>query len=568
MIHRRPPGGEGRAARYTDAIRLPHRTPAMTATAAPPANSYDEMPYDSHPYAQTHPSRLAVVATLFGLEPPPVETARVLELGAAAGGNILPVGEAFPDARLVGVDYSARQVEDGKKWIAAAGAKNVELKLASILDIDDSYGRFDYVICHGVFSWVPTDVREKILDVIQKHLTPNGVAYVSYNTYPGWHMRGMIRDMMRYHSNRFNTPTLRTQQARALLDFLVSSCRQEGAYPALLKAELESVKNQADHYLFHEHLEHVNDPVYFHQFVEMAGRHRLRFLGEARVGTMVTGNFGPEVAAALKRVAADQIQTEQYMDFLRNRMFRESLLVHQDRVPNWTIQPASLAKLHVASSGKPTGPTASGSGQPPGGPAGLSEPDVTSEEVVQYKTRSGMTLSTGKPLLKAAMAVLGKRWSETIPYPELVAEARGLIGGPADPADAQNLAVGLTNTYISSDLVELYAAPVTFARVPGEKPTALPSARVRVADGGTAVANRRHELVKLTDLDLRLVPLLDGTRTRAELVDALTAKAVAGDLRVQRDGQPLKEAGAIREALAAVIDKALGNLAGQALLVA
>lgn len=524
----------------------------MTATAAPPANTYDEMPYDSHPYAQTHPSRLAVVATLFGLDPPPVETARVLELGAAAGGNILPVGEAYPDARLVGVDYSARQVEDGKKWIAAAGATNVELKLASILDIDDSYGQFDYVICHGVFSWVPTDVREKILDVIQKHLTPNGVAYVSYNTYPGWHMRGMIRDMMRYHAGRFQTPKEQIGQARALLDFLVSSCRQEGAYPALLKAELESVKNQADHYLFHEHLEHVNDPVYFHQFVEMAGRHRLRFLGEARVGTMVTGNFGPEVAAALKRVAADQIQTEQYMDFLRNRMFRESLLVHQDRVPNWTIQPASLAKLHVASSGKPSG---------------TGDPDVTSEEVVQYKTRSGMTLSTGKPLLKAAMAVLGKRWSETIPYPELVAEARKLIGGPADPADSQNLAVGLTNTYISSDLVELYAAPVTFTRVPGEKPAALPSARVRVADGGTAVANRRHELVKLTDLDLRLVPMLDGTRTRPELVEALTAKAVAGDLRVQRDGQPLKEAGAIREALAAVIDKALGNLAGQALMV-
>lgn len=518
----------------------------------PPVNTYDEMPYDSHPYAQTHPTRLAVVATLFGLSPPPVETARVLELGAAAGGNIISIGEAFPASRLVGVDYSARQVEDGKKWVAAAGVGNVDLRHASILDVDASYGEFDYVVCHGVFSWVPTEVREKILDICAKHLAPNGVAYVSYNTYPGWHMRGMIRDMMRYHAGRFKTPAEQIGQARALLDFLASSCRQEGPYPALLKSELESVKNQADHYLFHEHLEQVNDPVYFHQFVEMAGRHGLRFLGEARVGTMVTGNFGPDVEKALKRVAADQIQTEQYMDFLRNRMFRETLLVHRDKVPNWTIKPDSIAGLHVASSGKPVGP---------------GEPDLRSEATVQYKTRSGMSLSTGRPLLKAAMAVLGRWWPETTPYPELVREARALLGGPADPADAANLAVGLTNTYISSDLIELYAAPVVFARTPGEKPTALASARARLAQGGTAVANRRHELVKLTDLDLRLLPLLDGTRTRPELVEALTAKAAAGDLRVQKDGQPLSDPAEVRVALTAVLDQALRNLANQALLV-
>ena len=518
----------------------------------PPVNAYDEMPYDSHPYAQSHPSRLAVVATLFGLSPPPVETARVLELGAAAGGNLLTIGEAFPGARLVGVDYSARQVEDGKKWVAAAGVGNVELRHASILDIDESYGEFDYVIAHGVFSWVPTEVREKILAVCEKHLAPNGVAYVSYNTYPGWHMRGMIRDMMRYHAGRFKTPGEQVGQARALLDFLASSCRQEGPYSALLKSELESVKNQADHYLYHEHLEHVNDPVYFHQFVEQAGRHGLRFLGEARVGTMVTGNFGPDIEKALKRVAADQIQTEQYMDFLRNRMFRETLLVRQDQVPNWSIKPESIGGLHVASSGRPAGP---------------GEPDIHSEATVQYKTRSGMTLSTGRPLLKAAMAVLGRRWPETTPYPELVREARVVLGGPADPADTPNLALGLANTYIASDLIELHAAPVAFARTAGEKPTALRSARARIDLGGAAVANRRHELVKLTDLDLRLVPLLDGTRTRAELIDALAAKALAGDLRVQRDGQPLTAPDDIRAALTAVLDQALRNLASQALLV-
>jgi 2-polyprenyl-3-methyl-5-hydroxy-6-metoxy-1,4-benzoquinol methylase len=158
------------------------------------STSYDEVPYESHPYPQTHPSRLAAVATLFGLRPPAVETARVLELGCAAGGNLTPVAEAFPKATLLGVDASARQIGDGQRFVERLGLSNLTLKHANILDLGPDLGTFDYIICHGVFSWVQTPVQEKILDICAKHLSPSGIAYISYNTYPGWHMRGMIRD--------------------------------------------------------------------------------------------------------------------------------------------------------------------------------------------------------------------------------------------------------------------------------------------------------------------------------------------------------------------------------------
>ncbi|MDB5310089.1 MAG: hypothetical protein JWO38_4291 [Gemmataceae bacterium] len=524
---------------------------------AAPVNSYDEVPYESHPYAQTHPSRLAVVATLFGLTPPPVEKCRVLELGCAAGGNIIPLAEAFPDTWCVGVDLSARQIADGEQLVRKLGLRNVSLRHASITDVDETYGRFDYIICHGVFSWVPPAVREKILDLCRQHLSPSGVAYVSYNTYPGWHMRGMIRDMMRYHAGRFNTPQNRTQQARALLDFLAQSVRQEGPYSALLKSELESIRKQTDQYLYHEHLEEVNEPMYFHQFVEMARKHNLRYLGEARVGTMVTGNFGPDVQKSLSLLATDQIQTEQYMDFLRNRTFRETLLVREESVPDWTIKPESVRRLHVASGGKRVG---------------TAEPDIRSDVPIEYKTRSGMTLSTTRPLLNAAMHVLGRRWPGTIPFGDLWEEARVMLGGPpVDSAEAErganSLAQGLMNTYISSDLVELHAAAIPVSRSVGEKPVAMESARERAAAGETVVANRRHEVVRLTDFDLRLVPLLDGTRARPVLLDRMIEKVLAGEMNVQKDGRPLSDPAALRTALATVIDQALDNLAGLALLV-
>ena len=529
-------------------------TPTAPPLAGPPANTYDEMPYESHAYAQTHPSRLAVVASLFGLSPPPVASCRVLELGCAAGGNLIPMADALPDATLVGIDLSTRQIADGQRFVEQLGLKNVSLRHASITDVDESYGKFDYVIAHGVFSWIPTDVREKLLDICVTNLAPNGVAYVSYNTYPGWHMRGMIRDMMRFHANRFNTSTLRVQQARALIDFLAQSVRQEGPYSALLKSELESIKNQADHYLYHEHLEEVNDPVYFHQFVEMAGKHGLRYLGESRIGTMITANFGPDVEKALKLLATDQVHTEQYMDFLRNRMFRESLLVQAGNAPNWTIDPNCMTRLHVASGSRVMGDPV----------------DIKTDANAQYTTRSGMALSTTRPLLKAAMQVLIGRWPSTVPFDELRREARTLLGGTADAAvdadDTRALALGLLNTYISSDLIELQAVPLAIPRVAGEKPAALPWARLRAAGGAVTVANRRHEVARLTDLDQRLLPLLDGTRTRPELIDRLTERALAGELTVQRDGQRLTDAAQVKAALASVMDHALNNLVNQALL--
>lgn len=528
---------------------------------APAVNSYDEVPYDSHPFAQTHPSRLFVVGTLFGMRPAPVARCRVLELGSAAGGNLIPIADAFPDSEFVGIDLSARQIADGRQVVAQLGLKNLTLNHASIMDVDESYGKFDYVVCHGVFSWVPTDVRDKIFAICAANLNPNGIAYVSYNTYPGWHMRGMIRDMMQYHSARFNTPTLKIQQARALLDFLAQSVKQEGPYSQLLKQELETIRHQADHYLFHEHLEAVNDPVYFHQFAERLTAKGLKYLGEARVQTMVTGNFGPEIDKTLRMLAPDQTQIEQYMDFLRNRMFRESLLCLDRVQPNWAVQPDCLRQMHVASAAVAVGPD----GKPLTGPI-----DVLSDANVGFKAPAGMTMATNRPLLKAAMAALQQAFPATLPFETLRAQARERVGGPTDARqvaeDTQVLAIGLLNCYMGSDLIELHGMPIPVTRTPGERPVVLGHARVTAARSGF-VANRRHEVVRLNDLDKHLIPLLDGTNDRAALVEKLVAVSRTGSLNVQRDGIPLHDPAEVASALASIIDPALANVGRMGIIV-
>ena len=537
--------------------------PTANPGPAPAAsNTYDEVPYESHPFVQTHPSRLFTVGTLFGLRPTPVARCRVLELGCAAGGNLIPMAVALPESEFVGVDLSLRQTEDGKANVASLGLKNLDLRHASITDITESDGKFDYIICHGVFSWVPAFVQEKILDIIAKQMTQNGVAYISYNTYPGWHMRGMIRDMMRYHSGRFNTPQLRTQQARALLDFLSQSVKQDGnAYSVLLKQELETLKHQADHYLYHEHLEENNEPLYFHQFASRAGEKGLKYLGESRVGTMVTGNFGPDIEKTLKILATDQIQAEQYMDFLRNRMFRETLLVHQRVSPNWSVQPDCLRMLHVASGAKSV---------PPQGAAANWEPNLQNEENVSYRSASGMSMATNRPILKAIMKVMQESFPATMPFDVLRKTARERVGSIVDDPkqvaeDIQTVAVGLLNCYMSSDLVELHGAPISFPRKAGDKPTALPWARIQATKSGI-VTNRRHEVIRLNDLDKQLIPLLDGEHDRATIVEKLGVVAANGALNVQKDNITLYDPKDIKQALESVIDQALQNVANQAIL--
>lgn len=140
--------------------------------------SYDEVPYESFPFPQTHPQRLATLGRLFGLRPPEPARCRVPELGCAGGGNLIPMALALPDAQVTGVDLSAVQVADGQKAIAALGLANIRPRAVSITDVDAGFGEFDYIRVHGVYPWVPNAVQEKMLAICAERLRAAGIAYI------------------------------------------------------------------------------------------------------------------------------------------------------------------------------------------------------------------------------------------------------------------------------------------------------------------------------------------------------------------------------------------------------
>ena len=321
-----------------------------SATTPPAADSYDEVPYPSAPYRGTHPSSIAALAHIFGMQAPDPTNCRVLELGCASGGNLLPMAQDLPGSHFVGIDLSARQVAAGQEQVTQLGLKNLELRHQSILDFAAGPGSFDYVLCHGVFSWVPRIVQDQILSIAARCLSPAGVIYVSYNTYPGWYLRGIVRDMLRYHAASFPDPQARISQSRELLKFLVKTAHgRTAAYTQVLRDEAEIIDGTSDAYLYHEHLEDVNQPFYFHEFVDRLSAAGLQYLAETDLPGMLSENLAPEISAMFEKTP--MLRQEQYMDFLTNRMFRCTLAcragvqlrlwLHLDDAVAWIEEPVA-----------------------------------------------------------------------------------------------------------------------------------------------------------------------------------------------------------------------------------
>jgi SAM-dependent methyltransferase len=472
--------------------------------------SYDAIPYRSAALPNTHPTHLFAVATLLGMRPAPPDRCRVLELGCADGGNLLAMAYTLPGSAFVGIDLSERQIDAARRQQQALGIANVTLEARDILDIPASFGAFDYIIAYGIYSWVPPEVQEHLLEVCRRHLAPQGVALISYNTYPGWHLRGMVRDMLVYHTRQFGEMQQRVDQSRALLDFLVDATDTLGKhmprlelYHRLLRQEHDVLRERPDYYLAHEHLDGYSAPVYLSEFVERAARHELQYLVDAHLSSSLTATMPRPIAERLDAIAPNQVALEQYLDFLTNRQFRETLLCRSDTPVDRQLSAARLAGLHLASPARR---------------------EASEDGVGRYRAPGGTLITLRAPSARAAIEQLIDAWPQSIPFAELVARAHAASGSTATPEETQRLAETLLHCHMY-DIVALRGVAAPLTATPGAKPRASAIARREAADDAS-VASLIHSN-ETPDAACRcLLPLLDGNRDRAELA-ALLADGIA-----------------------------------------
>jgi methyltransferase-like protein/SAM-dependent methyltransferase len=524
----------------------------------PPLCSYDEVPYPSYAYAQTHPDRLGTLATLFGMSPAPVEHCRVLEIGCASGGNLLPMAEGLPGSEFLGIDLSARHIEMALEARAAVGLTNVRLLRMSVEDVTEELGRFDYVIAHGVYSWVPPPVRDALLAACRNLLAPHGVAYISYNTLPGWRDRDAIRDMMRFHTRNLRQPEARAAQGRALLDFLAEHApAEQGSYTEMLRSHRQVLTAKADGYLLHDELSEINDPVYFHEFLSHATQHGLQFLAEAEAGPMLAPRLPPGVTATVAKLGNDLVAREQYLDFLTNRTFRRTLLCRQEVSLRRDLKPQAVTAFLLASPAECLS----------------AKPDVLSRKPEEFRGPTGVTVGTDHPLSKAAFLHLASVWPASLSFEDLQVAVRARLGGgviqvqspTTHSRDTELLAENLLQAF-TADVVVLHVAPPRLATAPGERPRTSAYARFQ-AGLGDRVTTLRHEVLPVDEVTRHLLCALDGSRDRTALLEGLVRLVDERGLVVQQHGRPVTEAGRRREVLAEGLETNLRLLARSALLV-
>ena len=293
---------------------------------------YSELGYKSMPFPYTTPATLEAYAALVGGSAPNPKTARVLELGATYGGNIISQALFNPDATFVGIELSQEQVEKGNEVIANAGLTNVSLIQSDIASIGSEIGTFDYIIAHGLYSWVDDGVKDALLRLIDEHLAEDGIAYVSYNTYPGWHTMEEVRQLMMF-SNRdkaqFNhkEKVLHGKTIGSIVGSQILKYDNLKERNSKFLGALRSIMQKDEYYVGHDHLEPNNDPVYFYQFNDHLGAHNLAYLCDADLTLSMVRSFDADIADTLDKLAVnDHVAQEQYLDFMLDTTFRKSII--------------------------------------------------------------------------------------------------------------------------------------------------------------------------------------------------------------------------------------------------
>lgn len=518
---------------------------------------YDTVPYDSHPFPQSAAEHLEALAFLFGVEAPTPERARVLELGSAAGGNLIPFAARYPQARALGVDLSPVQIAQGVAVIAQSGLENIELRAQDVTQLDASSGQFDYIICHGVYSWVPPSVQDAILRVCSENLAPNGVAYVSYNTYPGWKAREIVRDAMILRGAPRDEPGEKLSYARGMLEFLEQSARPDSVLKKTLDETMPIVRGANSSYLLHEFLEPCNFPCYFKEFTERAGARGLAYLADAEPSSMFVQNYAEAVRDPLLReCGGSQIMMEQYLDFLVNRTFRQTLLVKQERAPliRYRLAPERIRALQYA-----------------GVFSGLNGESLTLDSREQgCSAIRGLKVTLRMPVHKAVALILDARYPAAISVDALVAEAAARTGQAV--AALEPLVVAMLEELVIIGAVRFRrTAPQAAVDVP-EFPLALAAVRsmpglALTAGASARVCNLWHEPVALTLLERCLLPLLDGAHSHDALAEHLAKEAQEGRLRFVKDDQPITEGSALRDFTRQQVTLGLRDLRRKALVV-
>lgn len=464
--------------------------------------AYEEVPYPSYTHPRTHPDRLFTVPKFLGMNPAPIEICRVLELGCGDGLNLISLANDLKDATFVGIDLSAKHIEQGKELLNSLEMRNITLEQKDVMEIDESFGEFDYIIAHGLYSWVPDFVRDKVMEICSRNLAKNGVAYISYNVYPGYRMRQMLREMTLHHIKEIEEPMKRITQGAAFLKFITDSTKPSTSFAEIMKSELQDISEKRPEDLIYDTLADCNNPFYFHEFMEQADKHGLQYISEVYYSDTQGTNFTDDVKALLVQMGQDVIQREQYIDFLRGKRFRMTLLCHKNIKLNRNPSPVSMRNFLIESLSNPES----------------DNPDIKTDKPEKFFGTNDQEITTNNPYVKSALVIL----RESLPSYLSVDELQSKINETLNDNFSINDLCSMLFEFYRAGLIEIHTLQPRFVTNVSEKPIASKLSRQQIKNP-PAVTALNHINIYLNDvISQHLITLLDGTGDYETLKNELT----------------------------------------------
>jgi SAM-dependent methyltransferase len=470
------------------------------------SNAYDAMPYPTAAEPRLHVENLRVRAVLNGYHAVPPETARVLEIGCSNGFNLAPMAEQYPNAFFLGLDYAATAIETGNACVRDAGLGNIELRCMDLretaaMDAEREFGQFGYIIAHGVYSWVPEDVRAALWALARKVLAPQGILHVSYNALPGWYAAQATRDFAGFLHEKSGDRVQALEAAWGA--FGVLGTYAESEHPFAMEAA--RIRNRPLNVLAHDEWNEFCEPFYLTQVVRRAQEEGFRYVAEAGLHLPSDLRKHAEVSRmVLDLSGGDPLLQLQLLDFTAMRRFHDTLFTHAGQAP---------AKRHIANTLLDC----------------WARSDIrfvgTAENGARvYEHSGGVRITSGHPLLCALADALEAAAPGEILLGEFLADQYPGVG-KKDPQVTlqfgQMIIRLMEGAVISTRLSE---TPV--ARTVAERPRVARFARLQMGREGRA-ANAYHLCRTVPEPWKRaLFVLLDGTRDREQLVAELVASGV------------------------------------------
>ena len=463
--------------------------------------SYDELPYESLPLPETQPDFLAAVARLHGFEAPHPRHARILEIGCAQGGNLIPLAWRWPESECVGIELSRVQAEAGRHFIEQLGVSNVRILHGDLCALPGTLGSFDYIIAHGVFSWVPPSVQQALLDACRHHLSENGLAYVSFNVAAGWARLKPLRDVLIERTAGDMPAPARYERALRVL----AELETEWDDPVLLK-EIAFLKSAAPSYLFHEYLADFNEPMTFGEFSNHLDAHDLRYIGEAGPRHAVvqledTWGLAPEGMAGRWQDAEAALDEAHAIRFRRALIARADAPCAQPPQAEVLSDLAFFADLHSDD-----------------------EIDLAEASEQHFQTPAGQSTPVAQPAIKAALMALSSAYPGALTFPDLLAAARDVMAefGVADNVEESTFRNGLFQLVMAHVVMPTIDTGPRLVE-PSERPRAHALAQFQARSPGWVVSGVHHVTLDLDGFARILLELLDGSRSVDQLATHMQA---------------------------------------------